>query len=135
MHTYPEGSYPHQELTKRIIACAIEVHRTLGPGLLEHFYTRALAIEMGEAGLRFEQERLFNVHYKGHPIGRHPADFDVEERVLVEAKAVEQLAPKHIAIAQSYSKASRRSVLLLLNFDEFSLKDGIRRLVFTGDRT
>ncbi len=121
--------YPHADLTRRIIACAIEVHRALGPGFLEIFHKRAMAIEMRLAGLRFGIESPFPVRYKGRSIGGHPADFDVERTVLVEAKAMESILPRHRAIAYSYLRASGRPLILIIHFQEALLKDGICRLV------
>lgn len=80
-------------LTERIIGCAIEVHRVLGPGLLESSYEAALAIEFQDAKLRFQQQVIVPVFYKGRPIGDHRLDFLVEDAVIVELKSVERFDP------------------------------------------
>jgi GxxExxY protein len=126
---WDQREYPHAQLTERIIGCAIEVHRHLGPGYLELFYKRAMTIEMGLRGLRFEPEAPFGVRYKGRYIGGHPADFDVERTVLVEAKAIDAVIPRFRAIGYSYLKAAKRQVLLIINFQVPVLKDGVERLV------
>ena len=119
------------EITHAIIGAAIEVHRTLGPGLLESAYASCLAMEMQLRGLHFEKEKELPVVYKETKLEcGYRADFLVEGRVIVELKAVEALAPVHEAIVLTYLKLSGCRVGLLINFNTMVLKDGIRRFVY-----
>ena len=121
------------ELTQRIIGAAIEVHRTLGPGLLESAYEACLAFELGERGLHVARQVALPVVYKDVQIDcGYRVDLLVEDAVVVELKAVEKLRPIHEAQVLSYLKLSGRHVGLLINFNVTLLKDGIRRLV-AGD--
>ena len=104
------------DLTDRIIAAAIRVHRELGPGFLESMYEEALAIELAAAGLAFERQKLLPVLYREHLIGEHRLDLLVEGKVIIELKAISQLEKIHFAIVRSYLKASDLSDALLLNF-------------------
>jgi GxxExxY protein len=121
--------YQHEALTERILACAIAVHRALGPGLLERAYERALCIEFGDRGLHFEHQVEVPVDYKGRRIGAYRPDFLVENEVVVEVKAVERFDPVHDAQLLAYMRAMRKSVGLLLNFNAPALRLGIRRRV------
>ena len=123
--------FPDQRdpLTERIIGCAIEVHRQLGPGLLEATYEAALAIEMTTAGLHFQQQLVIPVSYKGQPIGEHRLDFLVEEAVVVELKSVERFDPIFEAQILTYLKLTGKRRGLLLNFNSRLLKDGLKRYV------
>jgi GxxExxY protein len=117
------------ELTQRIIACAIEVHRHLGPGLLESVYEGALCVELSEAGLGFARQSSLPVLYKGHPVGDLRLDLLVAGSVIVEVKSVERLDPVFGAQVLSYMRLSGMHVGLLINFNSRLLKDGIRRFV------
>jgi GxxExxY protein len=124
------------ELTRRIIAAAIEVHRHLGPGLSEGSYEVALTIELTARGLRWSRQTGFPVTYKGRVVGRHRPDLIVEEAVVVEVKAVERLARVHTAQAITYLQVTGCEVALVLNFGASVLKDGIHRVVLQrGHRT
>ena len=114
-------------LTKRIIGCAIEVHRHLGPGLLESIYESALCIEFDLAGLAYECQKPVPVMYKGHALGEHRLDILVEDTVILELKSVERFAPVFEAQILSYLKMTGKPIGLLLNFNTRLLKDGIRR--------
>jgi GxxExxY protein len=103
-------------LTDKIIAAAIRVHKELGPGYLEAMYEEALAIELAAAGLAFERQKLLPVFYREHLIGEHRLDFLIEEKVIVELKAISALEDIHFAIVRSYLKAANLSDALLLNF-------------------
>ena len=117
-------------LTERILGAAIEVHRNLGPGLLESAYRVCLVDELNEAGLRVEREVVLPVKYKGRLVdGAYRADLIVEGAVLVELKAVERLLPIHDAQTLTYLRLGGLRVGLLLNFFNCRLKDGIRRFV------
>jgi GxxExxY protein len=106
----------HGELTERILGAAFEVHRSLGPGFLESVYEEALAVELGQCQLPFERQVEVPVYYKTALVGTHRLDLIVSGLVVVELKAVKELADVHVAIALSYLKATNLSVALLLNF-------------------
>ncbi|MCB9916445.1 MAG: GxxExxY protein [Planctomycetes bacterium] len=117
-------------LTERVIACAIEVHRELGPGLLESAYAECLAEELSRSGVRFQRERLQAVRYKGTRLAAaYRLDFVVEERVVVEVKAVERLADVHVAQVLTYLRLSGLPVGLLINFHASKLVEGLKRFV------
>jgi len=114
-------------LTKRIIGCAIEVHRHLGPGLLESIYESALCIELKLAGLAYERQKPVPVTYKGHALGDHRLDVLVEDTVILELKSVERFDPVFEAQILSYLKMTGKPIGLLINFNTRLLKDGIKR--------
>ena len=114
--------YLHSELTGKIIGCAMEVHRALGNGFQEVIYQRALVIEMGQQGLNFSREHEMQIFYKGVEIGTRRVDFFVEDKVMVELKAVVQLEDVHLAQAINYLEAYGLEVGLLLNFGNRSLQ-------------
>jgi GxxExxY protein len=118
------------EVTDRIIGSAIEVHRRIGPGLLESVYSECLAMELALRGARFEREVPVPVIYREQ---RVPVDLKldllVEGCVVVELKAVEKLLPVHDAQLLTYLRLTRQSVGLLINFNVPVLKNGLRRLV------
>jgi len=106
----------NKELTEKIIAAAIRVHKELGPGFLEAMYEEALAIELTSTGLSFERQKLLPVLYHEHVIGEHRLDFVVEGKVIVELKAISALEDIYFAIVRSYLKAANLNDALLLNF-------------------
>ena len=110
------------DVTKTIIGCAMNVHGELGSGFPELIYQRGLGVEMREAGLTFQSEVHLPVFYKNTNIGARRADFLVEGQVLVELKAVAELADAHFAQVINYLKAYRLEVALLINFGEASLR-------------
>jgi GxxExxY protein len=126
MLEFPEQKDP---LTERIIGCAIEVHRVLGPGLLEASYEAALAIEFESAKLRFQRQLVIPVSYKGQPIGEHRLDFLVEDAVIVELKSVERYDPIFEAQVLTYLRLSSKRRGLLINFNSRLLKEGVKRFV------
>jgi GxxExxY protein len=100
-----DGSTPIESLTEKVIGCAIEVHRTFGPGLLEAIYRDCLVIEMRIGGLHFELERCVPLEYRGHRLNRYlRVDLIVDGRLVVEVKAVEKLHPVHLAQTITYLK-------------------------------
>jgi GxxExxY protein len=118
------------ELTEKIIGAAIEVHRHLGPGLLESAYEECLCHELNLSGLRFQRQVSVPVAYKGLRLEcAYRLDLLVEDLVIVEIKAVDELAPIHQAQVLTYLKAMGKEVGLLLNFNVPVLKDGIRRVI------
>ena len=117
------------ELTEKIIACAIEVHRILGPGLLESVYRECLVIELRRQRLRVESERHVPLDYKGERIcGALKLDLLVEGRVVVELKAVEHLLPIHQAQVITYLKLTGHPAGLLMNFNSPTLIAGLKHL-------
>jgi GxxExxY protein len=118
------------ELSRIVIGCAIEVHRTLGPGLLESIYERTLLHEMRAKGLFVQQQVPVDVQYKGHTLGAaFRADLLVERKLLVEVKAVEVILPVHDAQTLSYIKLLGYLLGLRINFDVPVLTQGIRRFI------
>jgi GxxExxY protein len=118
-----------EALTEQIIGCAIEVHRTLGPGLLESVYRDCLTLELLQANLCIESERYVSIEYKGHRLKRGlKIDLLVEECVVVEVKAVERVLPVHLAQAITYLKLTGHPAALLMNFNSTTLRAGLRRL-------
>ena len=112
-----------------IIAACIEVHRHVGPGLLESVYEQCLAHELALAGLRVERQRSLPVIYKGFVLEHgHGLDLLVDERIIVEVKAVERLLPVHEAQVITYLKLTRLATALLVNFNVAALRHGLRRL-------
>jgi GxxExxY protein len=118
-------------ITSCIIGCAFKVANELGPGFLEKVYENALAIEIKKSGLKVVQQRGIEVHYAGQLVGDFIADLVVEERVIVELKAIRSLDDLHIAQGINYLKATGLSTCLLINFGTPKIQ--IRRLM--ADRT
>jgi len=117
-------------LTGRIIAAAIEVHRYLGPGLLESAYEQCLCSELHHRGINFERQVDLPIDYKGYRIDSgYRLDLVVDHSVVVELKAVRQLERIHEAQLLTYLKLTGLNLGLLLNFNVVLLKDGIKRLV------
>jgi GxxExxY protein len=117
-------------ITQGIIAAAIEVHRHLGPGLLESAYQECLCYELSQMGLSFSREVHLPVTYKGIQLDcSYRIDLLVEDEVVVELKSVEQVLPVHSAQLLTYMKASRKQIGLLINFNVPALKNGIKRMV------
>jgi GxxExxY protein len=113
----------------RVIGCAIEVHRVMGPGLLESVYQECLVTELRARSLRHEKEVRVPIAYKGQRLlSGLKVDLLVEGCVIVEAKAVEALHPVHEAQVITYLKLTGCPAGLLMNFNEVLLKDGLRRL-------
>jgi GxxExxY protein len=115
------------QLTGRIIGCAIEVHRHLGPGLLESIYELALCVELDLAGLAYERQKPVPLSYKGHDLGAHRLDILVEDTVVLELKSVDRFDPVFEAQILSYLKMTGKPIGLLINFNTRLLKDGIQR--------
>jgi GxxExxY protein len=122
MTDHIKSQYLHSAITSKIIACAMEVHHLLGNGFQEVIYQRALAIEMMTQGLDFTREHEMKIYYKGVDIGTRRVDFFVEEKIMVEIKALTQLEDVHLAQAINYLEAYGLEVGLLLNFGARSLQ-------------
>lgn len=117
-------------LSYKIIAAAIEVHRELGPGLLESIYEQCLIQELRDRELHVESQVMVPVHYKGKLLGANlRLDMIIEDTIVVEAKAIEQLHPAHNAQLLTYLRLVDRRLGLLMNFNEELMKHGIERVV------
>jgi GxxExxY protein len=114
--------YKHSEITARIIGCAMTVHTKLGNGFQEVIYQRALAIEMSKQGLSFARELAMPIYYDEEQIGTRRVDFFVEEKIMVELKAVTQLEKVHLAQALNYLEAYKMEIGLLINFGNTKLE-------------
>lgn len=121
--------FPLKDITERIISCAIEVHSSLGPGLLENVYEEALSHEFTLRGIVYDRQKEISLRYKSKDIGKHRIDYLVEDEVIVELKAVEAMNKIYEAQLLTYLKAMDKRVGLLINFNVERLKDGIRRLI------
>jgi GxxExxY protein len=119
-----------EALSSRVIGCAIEVHRQLGPGLLESAYRTCLAYELQSAGLRFVAEMPIGLSYKGVELDcGFRIDLLIEDSLVIELKTVDRLLPVHSAQLLTYMKLANLRVGLLMNFQARVLRDGIQRLV------
>jgi GxxExxY protein len=124
------GSLKHEKLTEAIIGAAIEVHRELGPGLMESAYEECLCYELSVRGIAFQRQVSLPVRYKKVKLDcGYRIDIVVEDTVVFELKAIEQLLPLHEAQLITYLKVSQKPVGLLINFNVPVLKDGIIRRV------
>jgi GxxExxY protein len=124
------------ELTRAIIGAAIEVHKLLGPGLLESADEDCLCHEPALRGIHFEKQKPIPLVYKGTKLEcGFRLDLLVEGRVVVELKSVDGLAPIHAAIILTYLRLSGHQVGLLVNFNVPVLKDGVRRFIMSRDST
>ena len=112
----------YEDLTKRIIGCAMEVHKRLGNGFQEVIYQRALEIEMKYVGLEFEREMEMQIFYRNYDIGTRRVDFFVEGKIMVELKALIKLEDVHLAQAMNYLEAYKMGIGLLINFGGRSLE-------------
>lgn len=121
------------EVSGEVLDAAIEVHRALGPGLLEGAYRDCLAYELRERGIATTTEQVIPLRYKAHIVETaFRADLVVANRVIVEVKCVEALAPEHTAQLLTYLRASGLQLGILLNFHAPRLRDGFRRLVLSS---
>jgi len=116
-------------VTSRIIGCAIEVHRTLGPGLLEPLYETALCIEFEDATIPYIRQQRIPAYYKGRLLGEYRVDLVVADAVLVEVKCVDRLHPVFEAQLLTYLRLTGKRVGLLINFNSRLLKEGIKRMI------
>lgn len=121
--------YLHEELTERIIGCAIAVHRRLGRGRLEATYEAALCIESTESALAFDRQHRMPVFYRKQLIGEYRSDLVVAQRVAVEIKSVERLIGLHRARILAYMRVFGLRVGLVLNFNSEVMRNGIMRVV------
>ena len=117
----------YEELTSRVIAAAIEVHRRLGPGFIESIYEHALVVELHKRGLKVEEQVEVPIEYEGVEVGRHRLDLLVEGTIVVELKAIKNLDNIHFAIVKSYLRAVGKEHGLLLNFAKPTLE--VKRVI------
>ena len=122
------GSYDKDWLTHGIIGAAIEVHKEMGPGLLERIYENALCVELGKRSIRCAQQKPIAAKYKGQIVGDLYVDLLVEDKVMVELKSVKELTPIHEAQLIAYLKLANIKTGLLINFNVLTLKRGVRRI-------
>jgi GxxExxY protein len=115
-------------LTERIIGCAIEVHRHLGPGLLEGIYEAALCVELAHQGLAYQRQVPAPILYKGQAVGDYRLDLLIEDTVVVEIKSVSRHEPIFQAQVITYPKCSGKRLGLLINFNTRLLHDGVKRI-------
>jgi GxxExxY protein len=118
-----------EALVHDTIGCCIAVHRALGPGLLETIYSRAICVELKEAGIAFEREKVYPVMYRGQLLCEQHLDFVVGRAIVLEIKSVEHLAPVHDAQLLNYMRIAHLKVGLLMNFNVAVLRDGLKRKV------
>jgi GxxExxY protein len=118
------------KITQRIIGCAIEVHKNLGPGLLESAYEECLAFELNKEGLIFKRQQPTPVVYKDIKLDcGYRIEILVEDSVVLELKVVDEFNPVHVAQMLTYMKFSNKRFGLLINFNVTTLKNGIRRFI------
>lgn len=117
-----------ETISQRVIRCAFDVSNTLGAGFLEKVYENALCVELEKNDLKFHAQKPITVNYKGVQIGEYVADIIVEDKLLLELKAISTFSSSHDAQVINYLKATNLSVALLLNFGRPKL--GIKRIVW-----
>ncbi len=116
-------------LTESIIGCAIEVHKNLGPGLLESLYEKALCYEFELKGLEYKDQLIIPILYKGKSLGEHRLDLLVENQIIVEIKAVDRMDEVFQAQILSYLRLTNKPLGLLINFNVPVLYRGIKRII------
>jgi len=121
-----------EELAKQFVDVALEVHRELGPGYDELIYENALAVELKLRGIPFNRQKTIKVFYKGVEVGEGRLDLLLDDELVVELKAVDELNPKHLAQVISYLKATELPLGLLVNFQVDLLKKGLKRVVYSS---
>jgi GxxExxY protein len=129
-----EPSAELDALAAEVLDAAIEVHRALGPGFLEAIYEQALCIELAMRAIPFARQSRVQVHYKDKLVGDARVDLLVADRLIVELKAVDQIASIHLAQAMSYLKATGLQLALLVNFNAPILLRGVRRVVLSSNQ-
>ena len=120
------------ELSEKIIGCAIEAHRELGPGLPEVVYETALCIELQLQGLPFKRQVSVPVYYKGQLISEHRPDLIVADEIIIEVKSIERIAEVHVAQVMTYLRITSLHVGLIVNFNSATIRGGIRRVVLNA---
>lgn len=118
-----------EDLITRVIGCCIDVHRALGPGLLESPYCRAVGLEFDHRGIPYIREKEVEVLYREEVLCWHRLDFVVGDQLVLEIKSVEHLNPVHRAQIMNYMRLAKLRAGLLMNFNVAVLQDGIKRIV------
>lgn len=116
-------------LTEKIIGCSIEVHRNLGPGLLESIYEKALIHEFHANSIGYQRQVVIPIKYKGYDIGIYRLDFLIEESIIIELKATNRFDPVYEAQLMTYLKITNKKLGLLINFNVPQLRHGIKRII------
>ena len=116
-------------ITERIIGCCIEVHRELGPGLLESIYEKALMTEFNLNSIQYTNQVVVPVIYKKQNIDEYRLDFLIEDEIVLELKAVDRIEPIFEAQVLTYLKVTEKKIGLLINFNNVLLKNGIKRII------
>jgi GxxExxY protein len=124
----PGTELEHEELTNKIIGCAIEVHKKLGPGFIESIYENAFIIELKRKELPFERQKEVVIQYDGNEVGKHRLDLIVADTIVVELKAMRNIEDIHFVIVRSYLKALGKEHGLLINFSKKVLE--VKRVIF-----
>lgn len=125
--------FQHGALTDKIIECAISVHKNLGPGFLESIYEEAFSIELNSQNIPHQRQRPIRIIYKGSPIGMHRIDLIVDNKIVVELKAVKTIDDAHLATCLSYLRATHLNVGLIINFSD--VRTRVRRVLRPTDWT
>lgn len=115
------------DLTHRVIGCAMEVHSNLGPGMIEHVYEHAMIHELRLAGVPFRSQASFRVHYKGIELPEQRLDLFIDQLLVLELKAIEKVPEFHLAKLVGYMRIADAPLGLLINFNVLTLKDGVFR--------
>ena len=123
----PGKELEHEKLTNKIIGCAIEVHKKLGPGFIESIYENAFIIELQRKGLPFEKQKEVTIQYDGVEVGKHRLDLIVADTIVVELKAIRNIEDIHFVIVRSYLKALGKEHGLLINFSRKVLE--VKRVI------
>src|SRR5262245_53523681 len=118
-----------EDLITRVIGCCINVHRALGPGLLEAAYCRAIALEFDHCEISYAREKQIEVSYRDQVVCHQRLDLVVADQIILEIKSVDHVTPVHRAQIMSYMRIARLRVGLLMNFNVVVLPDGIKRVV------
>jgi len=119
-----------QDLSAIIIECCLEVHKTLGPGLLESAYEEAVCFELAQRGIPFSRQQIIPIEYKDNILeAGFRADIIVNDAIIIEIKSVEKMSPTHFKQLLTYLRLTNKRLGLLINFNEHWLKDGIQRVV------
>lgn len=116
-------------ITEKIIGCAITIHKSLGPGLLESIYEKAMCIELKENNLNYESQKQIPVYYKNTNLGLFKIDLVVENQIILELKSTERMDPVYDAQILSYMKLGNFKFGMLINFNSSLLKYGIKRFI------
>ena len=127
--SFSDIDYPLQALTEKIIGAAVAVHRELGPGFLERIYENAMVLELKSRGHSVEKQVVCDVFYADKLIGQHRLDVLVDGEIVVELKAVEKILKVHAAQLLSTLKAANKQIGLVINFNQETLVQGLKRVV------